>query len=179
MALFVQQTIYSNIKSIVMKSIIATAIIICTLSLSVTAQKTTESYTQLLASYYNIKDALVKTDAITAATKAGEFVITMTAIDMKTLSEADHTAFMGLNEKLLSDAGHISDSKDIKKQREYFQTFSDNLSVLAKAVKLSEQPVYQQYCPMKKAFWLSSEATVKNPYYGNAMLTCGKVTATF
>jgi hypothetical protein len=31
---------------------------------------------------------------------------------------------------------------------------------------------------MKKASWLSSEAAIKNPYFGSAMLTCGKVTAT-
>jgi len=31
---------------------------------------------------------------------------------------------------------------------------------------------------MKKATWLSSNKTIKNPYYGNAMLTCGQVTET-
>jgi hypothetical protein len=34
------------------------------------------------------------------------------------------------------------------------------------------------YCPMKKSNWLSNEKTVKNPYYGSAMLTCGEVTGT-
>ncbi len=162
-----------------MKSIIAIATIIFFFNLSVTAQKATEPFSQLLASYYDIKNALVKTDAVTAATKAAEFVTSINAIDMNMLSEADHKALMAVNEKLVFDAGHIAESKDIKKQRDYFQSFSDSFSALAKAVKLSEQPVYQQYCPMKKAYWLSSEATVKNPYYGNAMLTCGKVAATF
>jgi hypothetical protein len=46
---------------------------------------------------------------------------------------------------------------------------------LAKAAKLSPQPVYEQYCPMKNAYWLSSEASIKNPYYGNEMLSCGEV----
>jgi len=31
---------------------------------------------------------------------------------------------------------------------------------------------------MKKAYWLSSEAAIKNPYFGNAMLACGKITET-
>jgi hypothetical protein len=47
--------------------------------------------------------------------------------------------------------------------------------VLAKAVKLSSDPIYEAYCPMKKASWLSSEKVIKNPYYGSAMLTCGSV----
>jgi hypothetical protein len=31
---------------------------------------------------------------------------------------------------------------------------------------------------MKKAYWLSPDKAIKNPYYGSAMLTCGKVTET-
>lgn len=38
--------------------------------------------------------------------------------------------------------------------------------------------VYYQYCPMKKAYWLSMEKEIKNPYYGSSMLTCGKVIET-
>ena len=47
-----------------------------------------------------------------------------------------------------------------------------------KLVKPSDkvnQPVYYQYCPMKKAYWLSKEEKVINPYFGSAMLTCGEV----
>jgi hypothetical protein len=31
---------------------------------------------------------------------------------------------------------------------------------------------------MKKASWLSETEEVRNPYYGDDMLECGKVTAT-
>ncbi|MEO7312720.1 MAG: DUF3347 domain-containing protein [Chitinophagaceae bacterium] len=158
-----------------MKSIIATAIIICSCTLSVNAQKGMDSFSQLLASYFDIKDALVKTDGAAAAQKAGEFLKVINNIDRSALSEADHKTFMAVNEKLVSDAGHIAESRSISQQRDYFKTFSDMFSALAKAVKLSDKPVYQQYCPMKKAYWLSRETAIKNPYYGKAMLTCGKV----
>ena len=49
---------------------------------------------------------------------------------------------------------------------------------LAKVSKLSSQPIYQLYCPMKKSSWLSSEKTIKNLYYGKAMLTCGSILQT-
>jgi hypothetical protein len=49
---------------------------------------------------------------------------------------------------------------------------------IAKASKLATEPIYQQYCPMKKSNWLSSEKPIKNPYYGSSMLTCGQVVAT-
>jgi hypothetical protein len=87
-------------------------------------------------------------------------------------------AFKPLQEKLSFDAEHISATKEIDHQRDHFQSFSDNFYKLAKAVKLSEQPVFQAYCPMKKAYWLSSDAAIKNPYYGKQMLTCGKVSDT-
>jgi Cu(I)/Ag(I) efflux system membrane fusion protein len=31
---------------------------------------------------------------------------------------------------------------------------------------------------MKKAYWISAVEEVRNPYYGNAMLTCGNVSET-
>jgi DNA-binding transcriptional regulator WhiA len=81
----------------------------------------------------------------------------------------------GNRDALLKDAGAISETKDIKHQREHFANLSSNMIVLAKAVKLSSDPIYEAYCPMKKASWLSSEKVIKNPYYGSAMLTCGSV----
>lgn len=138
----------------------------------------TASVSELLPIYYSIKDALVTGKADVAATKAGAFVKAINGIDMKVLFEADHITFMAVNEKLAFDAEHIAESKDLTHQRDHFKTFSDNIFTLAKAIKLSAQPVYQQYCPMKKAAWLSSEAVIKNPYYGSAMLTCGSVKAT-
>ena len=162
-----------------MKKIIVTAIIVCSFAFSVNAQNSSASLSDLLTSYYAIKDALVGSDAATAALKAGDFLKNIKGIDMKTLSDADRSTFITINEKLAFDAEHISESKDIAHQRDHFKTFSDNLFTLAKAVKLSANPVYQQYCPMKKSSWLSSEAAIKNPYYGSAMLSCGSVKTTF
>ncbi len=126
---------------------------------------------QLLHSYYDIKNALLAGNANTASMKAEEFVKTLNGINTKIINEATR-------DPLLKDAGHISESKDIKHQREYFATFSTNMFDLAKAVKLSTQPVYYAYCPMKKTHWLSCEPTIKNPYFGSTMLTCGKVEET-
>lgn len=126
---------------------------------------------QLLSLYYNIKDALVAGNTNVASSKAQAFVQVANSIDHKIFPEGNINA-------LLKDAGKISDTKDINKQREYFINFSTNMALAAKAVKLSDQPIYQAYCPMKKAYWLSSEKAIKNPYYGSAMLTCGQVTET-
>ena len=137
------------------------------------AQDSTQQHqlSQLLSQYYNIKDALVAGNGNEASAKAGEFIKTANSIDYKLISEGNINA-------LLKDATSISETKDIKKQREHFANLSNNMATLAKSVKLATQPIYQAYCPMKKANWLSSDKEIKNPYYGSAMLTCGKVVET-
>jgi Cu(I)/Ag(I) efflux system membrane fusion protein len=46
-------------------------------------------------------------------------------------------------------------------------------------IKSPIETLYVQKCPMansnKGAVWLSTEKEVKNPYYGDTMLTCGSV----
>jgi len=41
------------------------------------------------------------------------------------------------------------------------------------------EKVFVAFCPMadsnKGAYWLSKEEKVINPYFGNAMLTCGEI----
>ncbi|MEO7119522.1 MAG: DUF3347 domain-containing protein [Ginsengibacter sp.] len=125
----------------------------------------------LLHSYYDIKDALVAGNANTASMQASEFVKTAKSIDNKVFSADTRDAFV-------KDAEAIAATKDIKDQRENFAGFSTNMAELAKTVKLSAEPIYEAYCPMKKSYWLSSDKAIKNPYFGNAMLTCGKVTET-
>lgn len=138
----------------------------------------TNQLSEVLNVYYGIKNALISSDATVAATKANELLKAIDGIDMKTLSEADHNAFMTAQDKLKADAQAIAASTKIETQRTNFSTLSNNMYTLAKAAELSTEPVYQQYCPMKKMYWLSSETAIKNPYYGKMMLTCGKVTDT-
>ncbi|HEY4107871.1 DUF3347 domain-containing protein [Puia sp.] len=132
----------------------------------------------VLTDYYNIKDALVAGDAKAAAEKAAGLVTALSSVNMSAIPTKDHMAFMSLQDKLALDARHISESTDLSRQREHFAALSANMAALAKKATLSVQPVYQEYCPMKKSSWLSSDTAIKNPYYGSSMLTCGKVTGT-
>ncbi len=136
------------------------------------AQDSTKTQTSpLLTSYYALKDALVSSNPNVAASSAAEFVKASDALDKEMVTPENRSA-------IVNDAIAISQSKDLKLQREKFATLSGNVFALAKKVKLSAEPVYQQYCPMKKASWLSNNKAIKNPYYGNAMLTCGSVKET-
>ena len=125
----------------------------------------------VLASYYGVKDALVAGNASSAALKAVEMVKVLKNADVSTVSKAK-------KDSLIIHADIISKSKDLKAQREHFSDLSTGMIALAKVVKLSAEPIYELHCPMKKSNWLSTEKAVKNPYYGNAMLTCGAVVET-
>lgn len=131
--------------------------------------------TPLLTAYYGVKNALVNSNSADAATNASSFLATINSIDVKSLSASAQPAFSELQNKLAFDARHISESKDIAHQREHFANFSANFFKLAKAAKISSQPIYYDYCPMQKSYWLSADAAIKNPYFGKQMLTCGKV----
>lgn len=161
-----------------MKHIIAVVAILATTSLFSRLSAQQIVLAPVLNDYYNIKEALVAGDAKAAAEKATGFLKDMNGVDMHAIPMKDHMAFMALKDKLAADAQKISASTDISKQRESFAGLSANMASLAKQARLSDQPVYLEYCPMKKSSWLSSDSAIKNPYYGNSMLTCGKVTGT-
>ncbi|MFA6058709.1 MAG: DUF3347 domain-containing protein [Taibaiella sp.] len=125
----------------------------------------------ILPAYYSVKDALVAGKAALASVKAEELI--------KTINNADeHLVNKAGKASLLEHATKIAASKDMESQRGYFADLSEQMIALAKTSKLSTEPVYQQYCPMKKTNWLSREKDIKNPYYGSSMLTCGKVVET-
>jgi hypothetical protein len=132
----------------------------------------------ILTEYYDIKNALVSSDAAGASKSAGELIRLTNSIEVNSLAASEQALFKSLQTKLVNDASKIAGSKDINAQRVSFQTLSQNMITLVKGAKLSSSPVYIDYCPMKKASWLSAEQVIKNPYYGNAMLSCGNVSET-
>jgi hypothetical protein len=161
-----------------MKHIITIVALIATTSLFSRLSAQQAVLAPVLTDYYNIKDALVNSDAKASAAKAADLLKEINSVNMSAIPAKDHMAFMALKDKLAFDARHISESTDISHQREHFTSLSANMASLAKQAHLSEQPIYEEYCPMKKATWLSNDTAIKNPYYGSSMLTCGKVKTT-
>ena len=131
--------------------------------------------------YFALKDALVKSDGTLASNKTKELLNALNSVQMNKLSNEENTVWMKVMKDLKFDAEHIEETKDVKHQRDHFNTLSDNMYQLLKASK-QDTPTYYQHCPMandgKGANWLSKENVVKNPYYGSAMLSCGKIVET-
>lgn len=131
--------------------------------------------------YFALKDALVKTDGNTASAKATALLTAINTVKMETLKTDEHMVWMKVVTNLKEDTEYISDTKDAGFQRNRFATLSISIYELIKVSK-QETPTYLQHCPMandgKGADWLSKEYTIKNPYFGSLMLSCGKTVKT-
>ena len=73
----------------------------------------------------------------------------------------------------------ISKNLDLENQRAHFVILNKNLVALASNLESLDGTLYVQQCPMadnnKGAVWLSTEQEIRNPYFGDTMLTCGSV----
>ena len=123
--------------------------------------------------YLMVKDDLVKSDSKAASKNAVIMLESINSVEMGKLSMDVHMVWMKLLNDLKKDVQTISDTQNIEKQRATFKSLSKNIYGILKISKTSET-IYYQYCPMQDANWLSKEETIKNPYYGSQMLSCGK-----
>ena len=83
---------------------------------------------------------------------------------------------------IASSAAKITNASDIEVQRAAYEDLSNQMISKVKSSGLSNGEVYVQYCPMafddKGASWLSSNKEIRNPYFGDKMLTCGEIKET-
>jgi Cu(I)/Ag(I) efflux system membrane fusion protein len=130
-------------------------------------------------SYLLLKDNLVRDDASGAIKHTKDLLIGLENVDMTLLVDNNaHIQWMKLLNDIRTAAASLLKETEIKSQRNYFKPLS---SIVTKAVELFgiNQTVYSQFCPMadndKGAYWLSKEEEIFNPYFGDAMLSCGSV----
>ncbi len=129
--------------------------------------------------YILLKDVLIEGNTTKASEKASSLINTLTKVDMKLLKGEAHIYWMEKLNEIKISSNQIVKSKEIKEQREVFSKLSESIISTLKTFGVEKNTFYVQYCPMaendKGAYWLSKESTIKNPYFGEEMLTCGTV----
>ncbi|WP_443938957.1 DUF3347 domain-containing protein [Pedobacter sp. MW01-1-1] len=119
----------------------------------------------LFAQYEDLKNALVKSDSVQAKQFASSL---KQSLDI--YPEAG---------KIALSADSIANTTQLIAQRKSFTNVSQSLITLFKTKELSQGVVYIQHCPMANkgdgGDWLSSAKEIRNPYYGDEMLECGRV----
>lgn len=140
-----------------------------------------QSFAQVLTGYYALKEALIASDSVKAAT-AGAALQTVTGQLKVNDIQGDSTGMIKETVKTymgtISTAAQVlATSKTLDDQRKQFESIADQLWTLTRAVQYSGEKVYWQFCPMafdnKGAYWMSNDTAIRNPYFGNKMLTCG------
>ncbi len=117
-----------------------------------------------LDAYLPLAKALADDDD-EAARKTAEHLAETATGDLKTLAEA------------------VASATDIKSRRSAFKPLSDTLIARIREYGIDAVGnAYVVHCPMafddSGADWLSAKPEILNPYYGDAMLTCGTITDT-
>jgi hypothetical protein len=145
-----------------------------------------ESFQQQLGkvftSYVSLKDAFVASDTEKVKSQASTTSQAVAAVDMKFLSGAAHNDWMSYLTTIQTSLKEIESAADIEIQRKAFSTLSENLYKSIKAFGLGGTEAFYDFCPMafnnEGAYWLSDKTAIRNPYFGDAMLTCGVVKET-
>jgi hypothetical protein len=137
-----------------------------------------KSVNDVVKSYLDIKNALATDNSKAANDAAKKFTNDLKSISADKMDAKQKAVWQKYAEKLRFDGQHISETTEIKHQREHFGNLSANMITVLKALKGNEMTLYQQYCPMEKKSWLNESAAIKNPYFGKEMPTCGVVKET-
>ncbi len=136
---------------------------------------------ELSENYLVIKNALVASNASAAAAGANNLQKVLDNTE-DGLLDGDAAGFWQEQKNLLrQQIQQISQGEDIEAKRAGFDLLSQTMIALLEKYRVSNQ-LYVQYCPMANedqgAYWLSAESEIRNPYYGDAMLSCGEVVKT-
>jgi hypothetical protein len=133
----------------------------------------------VFTSYLQLKDAFVLSNANQVKTEAKKVNNALAEVNMKLISGAAHNDWMNYLSRIQRSLTDIHASSDIEDQRKAFSNLSDNLYKGVKAFGLGGKEAFYEYCPMafnnQGAYWLSDQEQIRNPYFGDKMLTCGSV----
>ena len=134
-----------------------------------------KQFKKALKPYLQMKDALVASDANQVYAFAKATSTALKSADIKSLGSMEQSHIKKSIEML--DA--IAENDILENQRDHFVILNENMVPIAMSVNGTDAMLYVQKCPMannnKGAVWLSVEKDIRNPYYGDAMLTCGSV----
>jgi Cu(I)/Ag(I) efflux system membrane fusion protein len=142
------------------------------MELSATFQK---EFKKVFKPYLQMKDAFIASDAVKVSKYAKETLSEFKSLPIKELGNMEQSHISQI-EKMLKT---IIDNETLDNQRDHFVILNENMVVMAMNSEGTDAMLYVQQCPMannnKGAVWLSAEKDIRNPYYGEAMLTCGSV----
>jgi membrane fusion protein, copper/silver efflux system len=142
-----------------------------------TSEEFKQQLSAVLEAYLKLKDAFVATDVALAKRATVPVIDAMNAMDMNLLKGAAHMYWMDEVRALTAHSEKIAELDDIEDQRTQFVFLSQAMVKSIKVYGIPENTYYVQHCPMANggegADWVSTMTKINNPYYGEAMISCG------
>jgi hypothetical protein len=137
----------------------------------------------LLNDYLAIKDALVESSAEGTSEAASQLLASIKGFSAgKDLPQDQQEYYNEQAEGMQDQLRNMVQATAVNKQRDHFAVVTKNIYQLSKAFNPGKEPVYYQYCPMafnnNGGYWLSAQEEIRNPYFGDKMLKCGRVEET-
>ncbi|MFD1140842.1 efflux RND transporter periplasmic adaptor subunit [Larkinella insperata] len=136
---------------------------------------------QLTALYeqsLRLTESLIASDPAKARAEAAAARKTLEAINRKQLPGSAHQDWMKQLSRMQTALSSLAATADLEKQRSAYAQFSDGLYHSIKMFGIEDKPVFRQFCPMAQnnqgGYWLSDKKAIRNPYFGEQMLTCGE-----
>lgn len=129
----------------------------------------------ILQDYMNLKEVLVLGDGDEARLSSVSFLKNLEKLEFNSSFESVDINFTQISKSLVS----IKAENNIENQRKEFKFLSDSMINLISSFENFQKPIYIQHCDCVDNFngasWLSFNEKVINPYFGEAMLNCGRV----
>ena len=137
-----------------------------------------EQLTEVYNKSLELTDSFVAGKVQNASNSSSLVKTALGKVDMGLLKSSEAHMDWMMNLKEMNTAlDKINTSTDLKTQRIAYASFNEALYKSMKAFGTTAGTVYYQHCPMAidntGGSWLSDSKEIKNPYFGNRMLTCG------
>ena len=137
------------------------------------------NFSELFSHYQHLTFALSSDNDKEAANASKGMLEALSKIKSDGFSAEDKATYKDIASDIKEHAEHIADNiGNIAHQREHLVILSKDFYDIAKTFT-TEKPLYKVFCPMyndnKGAYWLSDSKEIKNPYYGEEMITCGEI----
>ena len=136
---------------------------------------------KLVGIYLELKDALVQGDEDKAATLSKEFYAELQQIEAGQLEGEAKEFWQEKQRSLLQHSAMNTNKENLQELRENFVFLSEAMIKIVSTFGMGNEQIFVDYCPMANsdagAYWLSEIREIRNPYYGEAMLTCGEIVA--
>lgn len=137
-----------------------------------------QQMSSVLDHYFDLKNALVETDAAKAASTAEQLLNESDQVDAGSLNTGSSALWDSYREVITNRSEELIPLTNVDQQRYQFEYISEAMIDMVEMFQPVGYEIYHQTCPMVRngsADWLSREEQIANPYHGDRMMNCGEV----